>query len=288
MNRARIFRPSCRFFQSKVAAATALAMLGICPLQAFANIISVSGIYNGTINGVAIAATSVGTLDTTGTGNNEVSVNFSSIPNSTFTPLAIHASLLSILCGNGLVANPSALNLFDLTGGNYSVTRHYSWSSLPGSGLDVIANVSTVGANMTYIMSMNGTYSGPTQISGLSSYGMDWSPSPLLTMFEHGTARLVSAQGDFDMDFDSMYSGLLQPLPSTQRSRITPLDLTYIPTGATAGNSHVQWIGTVSAVPEPSSLMLVCLAIYGVAASMLKHRGALNQIQSDIPAIGVA
>lgn len=221
--------------------------------------LSVSGSYSGNINGTPLVATSTGSINTDGPGG-ALSATFSSIPTDTFTPLAVGSSLVTLVCWSSAErvsgAHGFAQNLFDLSGGNYTVDRTFTYPTLPGSILTATGTVATVGSNMTYTADFSGTYNGPTDIVGVSNYQVRWVQGPGSTVLETGTATLLlSGGGTLELGIGTTYGGLTSPLLYEQFGVYKPMP-NYVVTGPTTAEFTTDWTASVTRVPEPSSMTM--------------------------------
>ncbi|MEM1072786.1 MAG: hypothetical protein AAGB48_09140 [Planctomycetota bacterium] len=177
--------------------------------------------FEGVVNGQAVAAEGSGMIDVEQRGRSSASVTFDQRPDS-FDPVAV--SLISNLCTNafqtGLARGKTVQNLFDLAGGNYSLTRAFQWIGLPGSAVTIESTVTNDSEEPSWSSEsiISGTYGGPTDIVGISSYSVIWLPgSAPGEFFESGTAVLERANGEsLVMQFASVFSGLSGDLTNVQ------------------------------------------------------------------------
>jgi hypothetical protein len=202
--------------------------------------VSVSGTYTGTINGTPLAATSLGTLDTTGTGSSDITSTFSAVPTG-WTPLALGRSHHTYLCHCGSGKLLSASNLWDLSHGNYTVTRVVSWPTIPGSSVSSTATMTYAAGHLSYSVNMTGTYTGPTDIDSVLAYHVGWTGMDNGTndVYEVGYATLHRPGGaTLPVSIVSTYHGLSTRLPFVQSGSITASVETW--TGSTL---HLTWTG---------------------------------------------
>lgn len=253
-----------------------LAALCGAAWTASAGPLAVFGSYTGNINGTALAATSAGTINTDGPGGALI-VTFNSIPNSTFTPLAVGSSVVTLICWSSAERlDANALNLFDLSGGNYTVDRTFTYPTLPGSMLTAMGTVATVGSEMTYTADFSGTYGGPTDIVGVSDYTVSWVQGPGNTVLETGAATLLlSGGGTLALGVSTTYGGLTSPLLLSQIGVYSPTP-SYVETGPTTGVFTTNWTASVRSVPEPSTLALSCVGALGLLGIRRLRRRAAN------------
>jgi hypothetical protein len=87
------------------------------------------------------------------------------------------------------------VNLYDLTGGSYSVRRTVSYPQFPRSVLLFVTDVRAVGASeWETTIRVSGTYEGPTDVVGVRDYQLVWTAAGD-TLVEKGTATLVLSSG---------------------------------------------------------------------------------------------
>jgi hypothetical protein len=215
--------------------------------------------FDGMINGEPIAAGGSGSFDASGEGSSFGSIDFDSVP-SGFTPIAANAMLTNI-CPNGFLADGDSMNLWELTGGSYSIDRTFGWIGFDGfmsASADVVMQEG--GQSISSSMTFEGTYAGPTDLVGIDSYSILWLPGSLPgEMFEAGTAVMRRANGEIVVtQFATHYTGMANSLLEPQYGEGF-LDVTW--DGQTL---DLGWTG-VFQVPTPSSAGL--LAAAGVMAS---------------------
>lgn len=246
---------TCRTLMTLVLASSSVA--------ARADVLNVLGNYSGTINGQAMAGTAAGVLDTSGDGANHIQIDFSSYPAGSH-PYAYGVSKTTIICWGGNKALEGAANLFDLSGGNYTVDRTFTWPSLPGSQVIATGAVGTVGNNMQFNVAMNGMYAGPTDLVSVLSYKVQWNQLTPSSIQEAGVGEILRSDGSvLTVHVSSVYAGLASPMPfATQYGEMTRRDLTW------NGSTYtLDWNGYL--VPAPSSL----LALASFAGLAGRRRG---------------
>lgn len=251
-----------------------ISIVLILPPLTFATTLTVTGTYNGTINGGNLSATCAGSLETTGADSNSVLINFSAIPPS-FHPYAFGNSVITFYCPMGIQTTSSALNLFDLTGGNYTVTRTYIWAAY-GCTTTAVCTVSTAGSNMLVHIHASGNYDGPTNLAGVAHHPVRWIPSGLNSLTEEGTATFLDSSKDaHQVTYTSVFnwSGG-QPLPGTQEAQYAYNSVSYNGT-----QMYVNWFGRISIVQGPTLtgwglVILVALLISSAVFVMLRRRKA--------------
>ena len=220
-------------------------VLALClPSSALAEVLQITSQYTGQINGVPIEATGTGQMDTTGNSVNCMEIEFQSIPDS-IHPFALGNCWNSTYHKNAVLPLGGALNLWSLTGeeGNYIAGRTVRWSSLPGDEIEIIADVTTQGGVMTADQVVNGTYSGPTDLIGVTDYEAIWTQIDPTTVELSVTATILRANGEsFEADITQVYSGLSVQMPTDQQfSTLTFSDHTY-----SNNILSICWQGTVT------------------------------------------
>lgn len=228
--------------------------------------LQIAGTYTGQINGSPIEATVSGNMDTTGAVLNHFELTFTQpIPNN-FNPFAVTNSWKSSYHGAAVfpVSNNygTAVNLFDLSGGNYIASRTVRWDSLPGEQIVLTGDVTTSGGVMTANnATVNGTYSGPTDLIGVTDYEMVWTQIDLTTIKVISTAKLLRENGlTLDATVTSVYSGLSSQMPTRQQVG----DHSYSNESWDGNVMEFDWRGSVAAVPEPGTLVLFGTGLIGL------------------------
>jgi len=218
--------------------------------------LTVTGTYSGEINGVDLAGVGAGYLDTTGTGPNHHDVEFSSIPDD-FHPFALGISIITWKCQCASLAIGDAQNLYDLSGGNYTVERTFTWPDYPDSVLDVSGTVSTVGSEMHGDVSIVGAYDGPLDLVGVLDYTSSWSQLTPTSIQEHVVSTIERSNGEtLTVQFDTAYGDLSQQLVADQTGNVYADTLTWDPS---EGFWSLDWHGVQTIVPEPASLSVLGL-----------------------------
>ncbi|MCB9853435.1 MAG: hypothetical protein H6819_10100 [Phycisphaerales bacterium] len=232
----------------------------VCPSIAAATMISVTGTYTGTINGEPFAASIApgdGSLDTTGLTPATTHINFTAIPNPSFTPIAFANSQLTIYCPiGGRPIGAGVQNLFDLTGGNYTAERTFTWPDYPGSSIAATGSVSTTGTDLSFLIDMTGTYNGPTDITGISDYVVHWTQGPPGELRETASATLSRSGGaPFSVEYVTTFFGLSGSLNMDQIGYYDPRRFDYVATGDTTGVYDVEL--AIVFIPEPATLIFL-------------------------------
>jgi hypothetical protein len=191
-------------------------------------------------------------------------VTFSSLPYD-FPVYASCNSFYSIICSVVCGEQNGAVNLYDLTSGNYSLTRTFSYPDFPSSSISLSGNVMTSGANLTYTENWSGTYNGPQDIVGITSYQHTLVPNGPGDVLTTGQATMADSSGNtYSILNTGEISGFSGELGSPESATIewTTQELN--------GNVlTLAWQGSVTVVPEPSTL-----AFLGIGAvSLLAYAG---------------
>ncbi|CAG1010732.1 hypothetical protein ANAEL_04012 [Anaerolineales bacterium] len=246
--------------------------LGI-PLQ-------ITGTYTGQINGSSIEATVSGNMDTTGRFLNHFELAFTQPIPSNFNPFAVTNSWNSSYHGAAVfpVSNNcgTAVNLFDLSGGNYFASRTVRWDSLPGEQIVLTGDVTTSGGVMTANnATVNGTYSGPTDLIGIIDYEMVWTQINFTTIELISTAKLLSASGlTLDATVTSVYSGILSQMPTRQQLG----EHTYSNESWDGNVMKYDWTGTVAVVPEPGTFVLLGSGLVALGVARRKRGNSEGRV----------
>ena len=250
------------------------------PSSALAVLLEITGQYTGMVNGSPIDATATGHLDTTGNSLNRLEVEFNSIPSS-IHPFIAGNSWNSSYHGAAVLPKGGAVNLFDISGGNYIAGRTVryepiaGYESLADDELVLIANVSTdlVAGTINATQEVSGTYSGPIDLIGIKDYQMLWTQIDPTTIEITSVAMIERANGEFlEAHITSVYTGLLDQMPTKLQTGM------YRFSNQSFDNNIMSfdWDGMVAPVPEPSStLSLLALGTLG-AASTLKRKLKLS------------
>jgi hypothetical protein len=211
----------------------------------------------GAVNGEALEATGEGVVDLGNDGMSQVSLTFNRRPLDFDTRAP---SLLSNICANAFRADDDTTdNLFDLSGGNYNVSRTFQWIGATGV-IFMDSVVSFDGSTFNSDSVISGNYGGPTDIIGIQDYRITWLPSSTPgEFFESGTAILDRASGGtIILQFASIYSGLKSSLRRPQ------FGIGSFDTEFENEKLSVGWDGEF-AIPAPATAALLGFA--GVAAA---------------------
>jgi hypothetical protein len=240
------------WFSRNAIAFCVFIFLGCCP-PLFATV-AIDFTLSGTLTNQSVYVTGGGSADRS-TGLMSQDYNLVQGPQELLTLPYFPAALATACCEP--VAIGSALNLFQLTGGNYAFTRHTTWSNQPGVAVDVSGSVTTTQTLKTVNATITGNYVAPSDVVGLSDYTQQWTWSGVGTAIDYtGSALAQESSGNtFSINYSGTYSvgGLL--LPSPELMSVSLLNLSG--TGTTAS---YQYATSVALVPEPSvSLGVLCL-----------------------------
>jgi len=128
-----------------------------------------------------------------------------------------------------------------------------------------------VGSTLTYSVTLSGTYTGPTDIVGVTNYRVIWAQKGIGTkdVLERGSAMLHRSGGDsLAVLISSTYSNLSTPLPGNEAGSITPAVLTWSGTVL-----HENWSGSVSRTIETVPAMPI--AVVPIVGLVLMGLGVL-------------
>ena len=88
-----------------------------------------------------------------------------------------------------------ALNLYDLTEGNYSISRTITYPEFPESKIATDGKVKAIGnSEWNTTININGTYNGPTDVISVKDYKLNWTTDGK-NILERGSATLVLKSG---------------------------------------------------------------------------------------------
>jgi hypothetical protein len=88
-----------------------------------------------------------------------------------------------------------ALNLYDLTGGNYRVLRTLTFPDFPQSKVVFETRVRALTSEWSTQIRVTGTYDAPRDVRSVRDYTASWTTDGK-TIIEHGSATLLLASGD--------------------------------------------------------------------------------------------
>lgn len=141
-----------------------------------------------------------------------------------------------------------------MTAGNYRVHREVSYPDYPKSQFVFDAAVVAVTeTEWLSILSIGGTYDGPTDVAAAKDYRIEWS-SDGRTLFEKGSVMLELRSG---RSIRSEWSSSI--VPTSQRLRTLPaagqvVNVTYSPFKLEKNDEmSYQWEGTVRSRPKRGS-----------------------------------
>ena len=264
----------------------ATSLIGLNAGQAEALQLALNGTYTGTVNGSSINATGSGEINTDGPGGN-LTATFTQIP-STFTPLSFGSSVVTVVCwASARTSNCSpdnGQNLFDLSGGNYSLERTFNWTSLPNSTISVTGQVSNINNQLLqYSANFTGTYNGPLDISRVVDYQVKWTPFGN-QVIEEGSAIMETSNGNIlPLKINTIYSGLSTPLLNSQVGRFSPVATYDVNTGV----FQATWEAELCVVPEPTSIIsLFSLGILGAGATLKRKVKRFHSTEKEPTNVG--
>mgnify|MGYP000628053595 CR=1 FL=1 len=88
-----------------------------------------------------------------------------------------------------------ALNLYDLTEGNYRISRTITYPDFPESKIVTDGRVKAVrNSEWDTTLNINGTYNGPTDVISVKDYKLNWTTEGN-KILESGSATLVLKSG---------------------------------------------------------------------------------------------
>jgi hypothetical protein len=155
--------------------------------------------YSGSVNGNTL--TGFGSLDSDPNSGRFIGgASFSAFPGS-FDPGAVGVSLLSISCTNSGKEAYGQLNIIDLANGGYTSTRTVTFSkpdSTPLGSVTISGTFSKIADTLyTAAVTVNGTYSGPTDLILPRGYDMALTPVGNNELDGDFTMNVVSAGGTY-------------------------------------------------------------------------------------------
>lgn len=229
----------------------------LCASGAQAQLVNFTNTFDGSVNGMPVAASGSGQVDIDANGQSNASVSFSLVPGS-FNPLTV--SLISNLCSNAFRDDGDPDNLWALGGGNYQTSRVFQWIGVPNSMMTIDSTVTELEGALTSSSTISGTYNGPNDIIGIQDYSISWLPSSAPgEFFEAGTVVLERSTGDtLIMQFATVFSGLENDLKQPQFG-VGTFDADWDGTTLTLG-----WDGEFM-IPAPGAASVLVFA--GVAAA---------------------
>jgi len=141
-----------------------------------------------------------------------------------------------------------AVNLYDLTGGNYRVTRTVTFPDFPASKIVFETTVKATRSDWSTQIQASGTYDGPRDVTSVRDYTVTWTTDGK-TLFEQGSATLGLSSGG---SVRSTWSSSIVPdRPNFSRF---PRDgetvkVSFSPFAITGNKMTYDWHGAVSATP---------------------------------------
>jgi hypothetical protein len=173
-------------------------------------ILNVTCNYVGTINGQRLDGKGLGEIDAAGRQPHNVTVRYSVLPTG-FHPFAVGASFVTIGI-EGARRHGEALNLWDLSHGNYGFERQVRWPKFPSSAVHIKATVVTRGEDFRLLASYAGKYEGPTDLSTVHLW------ESIMTqagddVTEVGRGVIGRRSGEtFEVLWDAVYRGFLRTM----------------------------------------------------------------------------
>ena len=145
------------------------------------------------------------------------------------------------------------MNLYDLTLGNYRVSRAVSWPDHPGSLVIFDVRVEAKGgAEWITEITVSGHYDGPTDIVASEDYQLTWAVDGT-RLLESGSASLASASG---ARVRQIWSSVITPEKGTSRrlaqfpSCGEVVEAKISPFRIDGNRMSYEWEGTVTKQPE--------------------------------------
>lgn len=135
------------------------------------------------------------------------------------------------------------MNLYDLTKGSYRVVRIISYPDFPESQIVTVTNVKAARNDWKTDISMNGTYSGPADITSVKDYKAVWSQNGK-DILESGAATLVTSSG---RSVRQVWSSVITPRHRIKKFPATGelLDINISPLEIKGNTMKYQWEGMV-------------------------------------------
>ena len=203
------------------------------------NLLNVTCRYEGAINNTPLLSQGRGHIDAGTVKAHEVTVVYSKLPVG-FHPFAVGASFITIGIA-GARRHGKALNLWDLSRGNYSFKRNLRWPDFAGH-VTVNANVVTKGIDFQLLAKYAGSYSGPTDLTSVLSWDAVLTQATDTTIREAGKAVIKRSSGKtFLVEWDAEYAGLYRKMSVRQQ------DATMIAETLTFANNEMRmkWVSDV-------------------------------------------
>jgi hypothetical protein len=138
-----------------------------------------------------------------------------------------------------------AVNLFDLTGGNYIVKRTVLYPEFPASQLTFEADVTAVtSSEWSTKLTVDGTYDGPKDVASVQDYQLAWT-SDGKTLSESGAVTLVLTSGK---TVQTKWTSTITPKNGDLRkfpAAGEQINVTFSPFAIDKDHMSYQWQGTV-------------------------------------------
>lgn len=139
-----------------------------------------------------------------------------------------------------------ALNLYDLTGGNYHVVRTVTFPDFPASQVVFETTVKATRTDWSTQIRASGTYGGPRDVIAVRDYVVSWTTDGK-TLFERGSSTLELSSGG---SVRSTWSSSIVPdKPNFSRfpREGETINVSFSPFAITGNKMTYDWHGTVSA-----------------------------------------
>jgi hypothetical protein len=181
--------------------------------------------YSGSINSKPLRARGEGILAFQTSYGNDVRYEYTELPDG-FHPFALSCTVV-IACFIACQAEGRAMNLWQLTGGNYGFKRIMTWSGMPNSRIAINAVARTVGDNLNLDATFSGKYDGPTDLVSVSDIKVLWR-NDKNGIQETGSATIHRRNGKtFKLSFTTIYLGILKPMEVPQEGIVSYRKLTF-------------------------------------------------------------
>lgn len=99
------------------------------------------------------------------------------------------------------------MNLYDVTRGDYHVSRTFTYPDFPNSKIVFDTDVTAPGTEWSTQIRLTGSYDAPTEVVGVNDYNAAWTTDGK-QLFEEGTATLRLANGN---PLGARWSGVITP-----------------------------------------------------------------------------
>jgi hypothetical protein len=191
--------------------------------------VTIMSMVTGNINGRPVSGFGYGMLDTTGLFPSTYDIQYDSV---------VDCPIPLTLLPCQLEAESGALDLWQLSGGQFTCSRTYKWPSYPGDSVHRAIHSTVVGCTLVVHDSLFG--SSPDPGDGPWEWEVaHWAQVDSATVSEQCTLGYVRASGDTLLTtVTSRLTGLRQRLPTPEVSK------TYFPSESFSNNhSSITWWG---------------------------------------------